>query len=108
MEDGGGSIFKSNEHTNKTRVKRVKSLTRWGISTLEWKSSLKTCIPQVKRRKQCQQASFYQPGAQADLWQANLAGYGTEAGPDPPPHHPHLYTERYISEKQAPGGRLHS
>ena len=108
MEDGGGSIFKSNEHTNKTRVKRVKSLTRWGISTLEWKSSLKTCIPQVKRRKQCQQASFYQPGAQADLWQANLAGYGTEAGPNPPPHHPHLYTERYVSEKQAPGGRLHS
>ena len=35
MEDGGGSIFKSNGNTNKTRVKRVKSLTRWGISILE-------------------------------------------------------------------------
>ena len=107
MEDGGGSIFKSNEHTNKTRVKRVKSLTRRRISILEWKSSVKTCIPQVKRRKQCRQAS-YQPRAQADLRQANLSGYGTEAGPNRPPHHPHLYTEKYVSEKQAPGGRLHS
>lgn len=24
------------------------------------------------------------------------------------PTHPHLYTERYVSEKQAPGGRLYS
>lgn len=83
MEDGGGSIFKSNGNTNKTRVKRVKSLTRWGISILEWKSSVKTCIPK-SGRESSQQASFYLSRAQVNLWQANLSSHGTEAGPNHP------------------------
>lgn len=80
LEDEGKQYFTSNEHINKTWVKWMMSVTRWGISILEWKSSVETCISK-SGRESGPQTSFYLPQKQGRTL-ANLSNDSTEVDPD--------------------------